>query len=149
MLSVPFGSFLVTPLLGYGVPGLFSGPVIGRIVDRYGRRLLIPAGLITATTSALLLALPCPLSIAVVAITVLSLGLDMSHPLFAGIAMSLDAQRRGQAMGLNTFSLFLGFGCGSLIFGWLMQSGMPLALAVFGCVQVVLGLLTLPLFREE
>lgn len=139
-------------LLGYGIPGLLLGPAIGKVVDRQGRRLLIPAGLLTAATAAILLALPVsimPLGMAVIAITVLSLGFDMSHPLFAGIAMSLDGERRGQAMGLNTFSLFLGLGCGSLIFGWLAQSSLSLALGVFGSVQIVLGLFAFRLFREE
>jgi predicted MFS family arabinose efflux permease len=136
-------------LLGYGVPGMFLGPFIGRFVDRHGRRRLIPAGLVVAAAAAALLAPAWPLGVAVAAVTILSVGFDMTHPLFAGIATALGGDRRGQAMGLNTFSLFLGFGLGSLVFGRLAQFGMSGALATFAVAQGALGVLAIPLFRKE
>jgi hypothetical protein len=39
---------------------------------------------------------------------VLSLGYDMTQPLFAGIVTSLGGERPGQAMRLNVFTLFVG-----------------------------------------
>jgi predicted MFS family arabinose efflux permease len=136
-------------LLGYGVPGLLLGPAIGRVVDRHGRRWMIPAGMLVAATSAALLAPRWPLLLTAVAITILSLGFDMCHPLLAGIATTLDERRRGQAMGLNAFSIFFGLGCGSLLFGWLTSFGMSLALASFAIVQASLGLLAFLIFRTE
>lgn len=136
-------------LLGYGVPGFLLGPTIGRIVDRHGRRRIIPAGLLVAAASAAALAPYGPLWLAAAAITVLSLGFDMSHPLFAGIATSLDDKRRGQAMGLNTFSIFLGLGVGSLAFGAIMRLGLGNALVGFAVVQAILGVVAIPLFRDE
>src|SRR3546814_9404201 len=59
------------------------------------------------------LMLDMPLLAAAVAITVLSLGYDMTQPLFAGIVTSLGGQRPGQAMGLNVFALFTGLGIGA------------------------------------
>lgn len=44
-------------LLGYGIPGLLLGPVIGHLVDRYGRDRIIPAGVALGATCALW---PCP-----------------------------------------------------------------------------------------
>ena len=136
-------------LLGYGVPGLFLGPTIGRVVDRHGRRLIIPAGFLVAAISAAMLAPHWSLALAAVAITVLSLGFDMSHPLLAGIVTMLDDNRRGQAMGFNAFSIFLGMGCGSLIFGGLTSFGMTTALLLFAAMQTLLGLLALVLFQRE
>ena len=136
-------------LLGYGVPGLLLGPAIGKFVDRYGRRRLIPAGLLVAAASAAILARHVPLALAAVAITILSLGFDMTHPPLAGIVTTLDDRRRGHAMGLNAFSIFFGLGCGSLLFGWLTRFGMSDALVVFAVVQAALGLLAFPLFRSE
>ena len=136
-------------LLGYGVPGMVLGPAIGKIVDRHGRRNLIPAGLLIAASAAALLAPAWPLAVAVMAAPILSLGFDMSHPLFAGIATTIDDRRRGQAMGLNTFAIFFGLGCGSLLFGHLAHRGLPHALRVFAMGQAALGLLAIPIFRGE
>ena len=136
-------------LLGYGLPGLLLGPVIGHVADRIGRRILIPAGMCLAALCAAALVPHVPLTLAAALITLLSLGFDMSHPLLAGIITSLDPKRRGAAMGINAFVLFTGFGLGSLIFQGLLQSGFTLALLIFASVQSVMGLLAFRLFRGE
>ena len=136
-------------LLGYGVPGFFLGPMIGRLADRWGRRWLIPAGLGVAAVAALVLAEPAPLVAAAVAVTVLSLGYDMTQPLLAGIVTQLAPKRPGQAMGLNVFCLFTGFGLGSLVFGVALRAGFPSAFVFFFSFQAALALLALFLFSEE
>jgi predicted MFS family arabinose efflux permease len=136
-------------LLGYGVPGFFLGPVIGRLADRWGRRWLIPAGLGVAAVAALVLAEPAPLVAAAVAVTVLSLGYDMTQPLLAGIVTQLAPERPGQAMGLNVFCLFTGFGLGSLVFGVALRAGFPAAFIFFFGFQAALALLGLFLFSTE
>ena len=136
-------------LLGYGVPGFFLGPMIGRLADRSGRRWLIPAGVGVAAVAALVLADSAPLIAAAVAVTVLSLGYDMTQPLLAGIVTQLAPERPGQAMGLNVFCLFIGFGLGSLIFGVALRAGFPAAFIFFSSFQGVLALLALFLFSTE
>lgn len=136
-------------LLGYGVPGFLIGPVIGRAADKWGRRFLIPAGIGIAAIAAGLLALPSPLIVAAVAVTVLSLGYDMTQPLLAGIVTQLAPDRPGQAMGLNVFCLFTGFGLGSLLFGTALPLGLGIVLAVFSAVQGGLALFAVPLFSSE
>jgi predicted MFS family arabinose efflux permease len=136
-------------LLGYGVPGFILGPVIGRAADRWGRRWLIPAGLGLAALSALLLVPAWPIAFAVVAVTILSLGYDMTQPPLAGIVTALDPKRAGQAMGLNVFALFTGFGLGSLLFGWALQLGFTKALVIFVGVQSATALFAVALFRSE
>lgn len=135
-------------LLGYGIPGFLLGPAIGRLADRYGRSRLIPAGLILAGASAAALALDLPVIAAALLVTLLSLGYDLTQPLLAGIVTDLGPQR-GQAMGLNVFTLFVGFGIGSLIFGAVLSNGINIALAGFGAAALITGLVAFALFRSE
>lgn len=136
-------------ILGYGVPGFLLGPLIGRAADRWGRRWLVPAGLGVGVVAAVILMLDVPLVVAALAVAVLSLSYDMTQPLLAGIVTSLDRKRGGQAMGLNVFALFTGFGAGSLLFGAALRLSFPTALAMFGVTQLIVTLLAIPLFRGE
>jgi predicted MFS family arabinose efflux permease len=138
-------------LLGYGVPGMLLGPTIGHLADRIGRRRIIPLGFIVAGTAGLLFVPIIPLWCAVLAATLLSLGFDMSHPLLAGIITSLDPKRRGQAMGMNAFILFMGFGLGALVFqlGMQLPGGLSAALLLFGSIQVIAGFIAIRVFQTE
>ena len=136
-------------LLGYGIPGFLFGPTIGRAADRWGRRWLIPAGLGIAAISVAFLIPKIPLVIAPVMAAALSLGYDMTQPLLAGIVTDLDRRRAGQAMGLNVFALFIGFGIGSLLFGEALRLGFGTALALFSAIQFLAALVAVSLFRGE
>lgn len=136
-------------LLGYGVPGFLLGPPIGRAADRWGRRWLVPVGLGIAALAAGVLIFDIPLVVAAVAVTLLSLGYDMTQPLLAGIVTALGGQRGGQAMGLNVCMLFTGFGLGSLLFGAALQLGFGAALAIFSAVQLGAAVAAIPSFRSE
>ncbi len=136
-------------LLGYGVPGFLLGPVIGRWADRWGRRWLIPLGLVIAALSVAALIFDLPLLAATLTVTLLSLGYDMTQPLLAGIVTQLEGKRAGQAMGLNVFILFTGFGVGSIVFGAVVPLGFGAAFAIFSSIQLLFGLAALFLFRGE
>lgn len=136
-------------LLGYGVPGFLFGPLIGRVADRRGRARLLPIGLGLSALAAAVLLFGFPVILAPLIAMVLSLGYDMTQPLFAGIVTSLGGRRPGQAMGLNVFTLFVGFGLGSLIFGELLRFGFEAALGLFMAVELAAALLSLALFRSE
>jgi predicted MFS family arabinose efflux permease len=73
----------------------------------------------------------------------------MSHPLLAGIITSLDPSRRGQAMGLNAFALFTGFGLGSVLFQLLLGRGFAVVLGVFAATELLLAILAVRSFRSE
>ena len=135
-------------LLGYGIPGFLLGPAIGRLADRYGRSRLIPIGLLIAGASAAALSLDMPVFVAPIMVTLLSLGYDMTQPLLAGIVTDLGPNR-GQAMGLNVFTLFVGFGSGSLVFGAMLPRGIETALNLFGVGAILAGSLAAFLFRSE
>ncbi len=136
-------------LLGYGVPGFLFGPLIGRAADKWGRARLLPIGLGLSTLGAAALLLDFPLILAPVVAMVLSLGYDTTQPLFAGIVTSLGSKRPGQAMGLNVFTLFVGFGLGSLIFGAVLRFGFGTALGMFAAVELIFAAASLWLFRSE
>ncbi len=135
-------------ILGYGVPGFLFGPPIGRLADRYGRARLIPLGLALGAAAALLLAAHLHIVLAALVVALLSLGYDLTQPLLAGIVTDLSA-KRGQAMGLNVFTPFVGFGLGSFVFQLLLPLGFSAALAVFGLATAVATLVALPLFASE
>src|SRR3546814_11426416 len=67
-------------LLGFGIPGFLFGPLIGRAADRWGRARLLHIGLGLGALGAATLIFNGPLILAVVAVTVLSLGYDMTQP---------------------------------------------------------------------
>jgi predicted MFS family arabinose efflux permease len=90
-----------------------------------------------------------PLILAPVVAMALSLGYDMTQPLFGGIVTSPGGKRAGQAMGLNVFTLFVGFGLGSLAFGALLQFGFEAAFGLFTIVELAIALLSFVLFRSE
>jgi len=135
-------------LLGYGVPGFLLGPLIGRLADRHGRARLIPFGVAVGAAAALTLAFPVPLIAVVAAVTVLSLGYDLTQPLLGGIVTDLPGNR-GQAMGFNVFMLFTGFGLGSLLFQTALAAGFTVALGVFGAGALAAAALAVPLFSQE
>lgn len=135
-------------LLGYGIPGFLLGPVIGRLADRHGRARIIPAGVALGAVCALLLAIPFPLLAVALVIATLSLGYDMTQPPLGGIVTALPGHR-GQAMGLNVFTLFVGLGLGALMFQALLPAGFPTALGIFGVAALAAAALAVPLFRDE
>jgi predicted MFS family arabinose efflux permease len=136
-------------LLGYGVPGFLLGPLIGRAADRWGRRWLIPVGLGISAIGAIILIFDIPLVVAALAVTILSLGYDMTQPLLAGIITGLGGKRIGQAMGLNVFAIFSGSGIGSFLFGEALRLGFSPALAIFGAFELAGAIAAIPLFRFE
>jgi predicted MFS family arabinose efflux permease len=136
-------------LLGYGIPGFLLGPVIGRLADRWGRGRLLPIGLTLSAAAAAMLVVGFPVWLAPGVAILLSLGYDMTQPLFGGIVTSLGGNRPGQAMGLNVFMLFVGFGSGSLIFGAMLRFGFGPALGVFATAELLAAICSLRLFRSE
>lgn len=135
-------------MLGYGIPGLIFGPLIGRLADRYGRSRIVPSGVALTGACALLLALPLPLFGVRVAIVLLSLGFDLTHPQLAAIATNLQGDR-GQTVALMAFALFVGFGLGSVLFQLALTSGFSVALVEFGVVAGVAAAIAVRLFRSE
>jgi predicted MFS family arabinose efflux permease len=136
-------------LLGYGLPGFLLGPGIGRMADRRGRRWFIPGGLLIAALSAVTMASRLPLALAALSVTLLSLGYDMTQPMLAGIVTTFGGKRPGQAMGLNVFTLFVGFGVGSLLFSAALRNGFAFSLMAFGVALLVAAAFAVRSFAVE
>ncbi|MBE9204850.1 MFS transporter [Synechocystis salina LEGE 06099] len=137
-------------ILGYGIPGLIFSPLIGKAVDRWGRRWLIPPGLAMAAIAGLTMVPFIPPLAVTMAILVMSLGYDLTQPLFVGIVTDLaDEDTLGQTMGLKVFTLFTGFGIGSWLFGEVLHWGFEVALVTFGVMQLVSAIAAIPLFGNE
>lgn len=136
-------------LLGYGIPGTVLGPVIGRTADQWGRNRMLPIGFAIAAISAATLISQVPPAIATLAAVGLSLGYDLTQPLLAGIVTDLSVERHGQAMGLNVFTLFVGFGIGGFLFGEVLRFGFSPALICFSGVMFVAALAATIFFRTE
>jgi predicted MFS family arabinose efflux permease len=135
-------------LLGYGIPGLLFGPMIGQLADRHGRARIIPAGVALTGICALLLAARLPLVAVQLTIIALSLGFDLTQPLLAGIVTDLRGNR-AQAVGLMALTLFVGFGLGSLLFQLVLMWGFDTALMMFGVAALLAAAIALVLFRTE
>lgn len=135
-------------LLGYGIPGLLFGPLIGKLADRYGRALIVPTGVCLTGICAMILAFPIKLIFVQLAIIFLSLGFDLTHPQLAAISTDLKGPR-GQSVALTALCLFVGFGIGSLLFEVSLSGGFPFAFGLFGGVGLLASLIALQLFRSE
>jgi predicted MFS family arabinose efflux permease len=135
-------------ILGYGVPGFLLGPTIGNLADQYGRKWFIPTGLAVAGVSIVGLSMEIHVLVAAFLVATLSLGYDLTQPLFAGIVTDLG-DNIAIAMGLNVFALFTGFGIGSFVFNVALQLGLETALVMFGIVALVAATAAAPLFRAE
>ncbi|MGH8153281.1 MAG: MFS transporter [Rhodanobacteraceae bacterium] len=135
-------------LLGYGIPGMLFGPIIGKLADRYGRSIIVPTGVVLTGACALALAASPPLYGVRVAIILLSLGFDLTHPQLAAIATDLGGGR-GQAVALMAFSLFCGFGIGSLLFQAALALGFVGAFVAFGVAALIGAAVAFRLFRAE
>ena len=136
-------------LLGYGLPDLIFGLIIGSWGDRYGRRYVVPIGFFWASVCALLLALRSTPLISALIIAALSVGFDATHPLMSSITTSIDPKHRGQITGLATFSNFVGMAIGGLLFHRLMVPYFSTALVWFSCAEFGFGGLALYAFRAE
>jgi predicted MFS family arabinose efflux permease len=134
--------------LAHGAVGLLS-PAAGALADRLGRGRLIPTGQALIALGALLLALQGPFGLALVAIAVVAVGLQLTYPLLAGLASELAPEARGYALGLNTFSMYMGISSGSALVGALLPLGTAVAFGTAAAIAAVGALAALPLLRRE
>ncbi|WP_367209354.1 MFS transporter [Sphingobacterium sp. R2] len=135
-------------LLGYGIPGLLFGPFIGKLADKYGRNRIIPIGICVGALSAYLLGMNYTLTLSCIFIATLSLGFDMTHPLFAGIITTLSKQK-GVAIGLFAFVMFMGYGLGSLGFSLIVNIGLNTSFKLFGLIAGIGAVMSMLAFKNE
>lgn len=135
-------------LLGYGIPGLLFGPLLGRLADKFGRNKIIPIGILVGALSAVLLGLNFSLAASCFFIATLSLGFDLTQPLYAAIITTVSP-KRGAATGLFAFFLFMGYGLGSLVFSLIVNIGLNQTFSLFGAVAVFVACIAVKSFKNE
>lgn len=135
-------------LLGYGIPGLLLGPLLGRLADKFGRNRIIPAGILVGALSAIALGMNYTLAASCVFIGTLSLGFDLTQPLYAAIITTLSP-KKGAATGLFAFFLFMGYGSGSLLFSLLVNIGLNQTFLLFGAVAAAMAGIAVVCFKDE
>lgn len=135
-------------LLGYGIPGLLFGPVLGKLADRYGRNRIIPLGILVGALSAILLSMNYSLLVSCIFIATLSLGFDLTQPLYAAIITTISP-KKGAATGLFAFFLFMGYGLGSLVFSLIVNIGLNQTFRLFGIAAVVVACIAINTFKNE
>jgi predicted MFS family arabinose efflux permease len=135
-------------LLGYGIPGLLFGPLLGRLADRYGRNKIIPIGLFLSAVTVMLLSQNFTLAASCILVALLSFGFDLSHPLFAAIVTTFSSNK-GAATGLFAFFLFSGYGLGSLVLSLIVNVGLDWAFQLFGIGILVAAVCSIFVFRKE
>uniref|UniRef100_UPI003B3A1A9B MFS transporter n=1 Tax=Siphonobacter sp. TaxID=1869184 RepID=UPI003B3A1A9B len=135
-------------LLGYGIPGLLFGSLLGRLADHYGRNKIIPIGLFLGAVSVLLLSQNFSLAASCLLVAMLSFGFDLSHPLFAAIVTTFSS-KKGAATGLFAFFLFSGYGLGSLVLSLIVDIGLDRAFKLFGAGILVAAVFSIFVFRNE
>jgi predicted MFS family arabinose efflux permease len=137
-------------LLGYGLPGMLLGVVIGKAADKYGRSKIIPLGLLIGAISVAVLIFHFPIWIIAIAMAFLSLSYDMTHPLLAGMVSSIgNGSNRGQALGLGSCLLFLGYGSGALVFQYLLHFGLNTAFILFAIMGTLMAISAWRVFRNN
>lgn len=136
----------VLSLLGYGTPGFLLGPLLGRLANRHGRARLIPLGVAVAAAAALTLAIP--LIAVVTAVTVLSLGYDLTQPLPGGIVTDLPGNR-GKPWGSTCSRCSPASAWAACSFQTALAAGFTAALGIFGAGALTAVALAVPLFSQE
>ncbi|SJZ38694.1 Predicted arabinose efflux permease, MFS family [Sediminibacterium ginsengisoli] len=135
-------------LLGYGIPGLLLGPLLGKLADKFGRNRIIPIGILTGALSAIFLGMNYSLAASCVFIATLSLGFDLTQPLYAAIITTVSP-KKGAATGLFAFFLFMGYGFGSLLFSLIVNTGLNETFMLFGGAGVIAAGIAVKTFKGE
>ncbi|HEU0080181.1 MAG TPA: MFS transporter [Longimicrobiaceae bacterium] len=161
MMVLPFLVLYLTQHLGhpaataglvltvFGVGGLVSAPVAGRLCDRVGALRVMQASLLLSGAVLLLFPLVRGLE-AVLALTLLwSLVSEAVRPAsLAAITGSLPPEKRTAAIALNRLAINLGMSVGPAVGGFLAMASFPLLFVVDGVTSLLAGLgLTLAIWK--
>jgi len=120
-------------------------PLFGVLADRWGRRRMAAAGVITTSSLLSLMAVAPTPWLLVLLLFVGGLGSAAFHPAGTGIARSIGGRRKGLVMSVFSAGGTVGVAVGPLIIGWLLMTG-NLALSPLLMIPGVLGGLALIVF---
>ncbi len=102
--------------------GLVVSPVAGALADRFGRRMILPAGLVIGALGiGLTLAPGAPAMI--LGLALLSTGFFIAHALASGWVGALATQDKGHATALYMLAYYLGSSVFGAVCGWFWSGG--------------------------
>jgi predicted MFS family arabinose efflux permease len=149
MMALPFLVLYLTRYLGisasaaglaisaYGVGGLVTAPVAGRLADRFGPYAVIRASL--GLSGVILLVFPLAHNVALIfALTFLwAVVADAARPAtMSALTSSAQPAQRKAAIALNRLAVNLGMSVGPAIGGFLAQASFPLLFVVDGATSL-------------
>ena len=120
-------------------------PLFGVLADRWGRRRMAAAGVMTSSSLLSLMAVAPSPWLLFLLLFVGGLGSAAFHPAGTGLARSIGGRRRGLVMSVFSAGGTVGVAVGPLIIGWLLMTG-NLALSPILMIPGVLGGLALIVF---
>lgn len=119
--------------------GVVASSLAGALVDRIGRRRVLPAGL-AVTAGGAVLTLAHGLVLAIVGVAVLTMGFFIAHSVASGWVGQLAAGAKGHAASLYILAFYLGSSIAGSVGGWFWAGGGWPALVVFTLVLIAAGL---------
>ncbi|MDB5643502.1 MAG: major facilitator superfamily protein [Hyphomicrobiales bacterium] len=110
--------------------GIASSSVAGPLTDRFGRRLVLPAGLLLMAAG-VALTLLAPLAAVIAGIVVLAIGFFFAHSIASATVGIFARQSKGHASSLYLLSYYAGSSLAGWIGGWFYAAGEWPAVAGF------------------
>ena len=135
----------------YGLGGIVTGPIAGRLCDRLGPFTIMRASL--ALTGVLLMVIPLAhrFSVVVLLVFVWALVADATRPAtMSALTSAAEPEQRKAAIALNRLGVNLGMSIGPAVGGFLALVSFPLLFVVDGVTSLAAaGVLTLLLRPED
>ena len=105
----------------YGAVVVLTRPIGGRLVDRYGHRVIVLPSLLCLSFSIALIAYSSTIQTLIIAGFLFGISLSFSFPAIMAMCVnSSQEEERGRAMATFTFAIDLGVGVGSMGLGFLL-----------------------------
>lgn len=119
--------------------GIASSSVAGPLTDRFGRRIVLPAGLALMATGAALTLL-APLAGVIAGIVVLAFGFFFSHSIASASVGLFAKQSKGHASSLYLLSYYVGSSLAGWSGGWFYAAGQWPAVVAFTLALLAIGI---------
>jgi MFS family permease len=132
----------------YGVGGLVSGPISGRLSDRYGPFAVLRGALIVSGVTLFLFPLASRFTAFLALTFAWALVAESARPAsLMALTVFVDPERRKSAVAVNRLAINLGMSVGPAIGGFLATVSFPLLFVVDGSTSLAAGLVLTGLLR--